>query len=43
MRLWIVSDSFNIVTVKDYQYAYPFMPLPLGAYEAKTIKIKRNK
>jgi hypothetical protein len=29
MRLWVVSDSFNIVTVKDYRYAYPFMPLPL--------------
>ncbi|MBP1631430.1 MAG: hypothetical protein H6Q15_2323 [Bacteroidetes bacterium] len=43
MRLWVVSDSFNIVTVKDYRYAYPFMSLPLGSYKAKIIKIKRDK
>jgi hypothetical protein len=26
--VWVVTDSFGIITVQDYYFAYPFVPLP---------------
>lgn len=29
--VWVVIDSAKVITVKDYYFAYPFIPLPINS------------
>jgi hypothetical protein len=39
-RLWVVLDSFNIIIVKNFQFAYPYMSLPAHYKTTKQLEIK---